>query len=210
MFDAKTETVGDSRVMKYRILRQSELITFGDFLLLLRRHSEFRQFFTNLLVSSPFSAFRWETPALNSSSEKLPFEFVLLNSPRLARAADSSAFGDRFSGSKQVNDVLSFPNLGRNAQMIVPCPTGRDECYTHLASFLRDGPPEQIDRMWQVVGSETRKVVGDKTRWLSTAGGGVAWLHVRIDTKPKYYGFTEYKTPKVGARYGKDKNGIEL
>ncbi|MGI9175867.1 MAG: DUF6940 family protein [Rhodothermales bacterium] len=23
--------------------------------------------------------------------------------------------------------------------------------------------------------------------WLSTAGGGVSWLHVRLDSRPKYY-----------------------
>jgi hypothetical protein len=29
--------------------------------------------------------------------------------------------------------------------------------------------------------------------WLSTAGAGVAWLHVRLDDRPKYYGFDEYR-----------------
>ena len=29
--------------------------------------------------------------------------------------------------------------------------------------------------------------------WLSTAGGGVAWLHVRLDDRPKYYSYAPYK-----------------
>ncbi len=34
--------------------------------------------------------------------------------------------------------------------------------------------------------------VGDRPTWLSTAGHGVAWLHVRLDTRPKYYRYTPY------------------
>lgn len=29
--------------------------------------------------------------------------------------------------------------------------------------------------------------------WLSTSGLGVYWLHVRLDTRPKYYNHDEYK-----------------
>jgi hypothetical protein len=28
--------------------------------------------------------------------------------------------------------------------------------------------------------------------WLSTAGAGVAWLHVRLDDRPKYYSHRPY------------------
>ena len=28
--------------------------------------------------------------------------------------------------------------------------------------------------------------------WVSTAGGGVAWLHVRLDSAPKYYTHRPY------------------
>jgi hypothetical protein len=29
--------------------------------------------------------------------------------------------------------------------------------------------------------------------WLSTAGAGVSWLHVRLDDRPKYYGYAPYR-----------------
>jgi len=29
--------------------------------------------------------------------------------------------------------------------------------------------------------------------WLSTAGGGVSWLHVRLDDRPKYYHHAAYR-----------------
>ena len=31
--------------------------------------------------------------------------------------------------------------------------------------------------------------------WLNTAGGGVAWLHIRLDHRPKYYRYLPYKKP---------------
>ena len=29
--------------------------------------------------------------------------------------------------------------------------------------------------------------LGSQPLWLSTAGGGVDWLHMRLDKRPKYY-----------------------
>lgn len=34
-------------------------------------------------------------------------------------------------------------------------------------------------------------------RWLSTSGLGVSYLHVRIDSRPKYYSFDEYRNFQV-------------
>lgn len=34
--------------------------------------------------------------------------------------------------------------------------------------------------------------VGTRPVWLSTAGAGVAWLHVRLDDRPKYYSYRPY------------------
>lgn len=37
--------------------------------------------------------------------------------------------------------------------------------------------------------------LGVRPVWLSTAGMGVSWLHVRLDARPKYYGFAAYREP---------------
>jgi len=37
------------------------------------------------------------------------------------------------------------------------------------------------------------------TLWVSTAGLGVYWLHMRVDPKPKYYKHQAYKNPSYGA-----------
>mgnify|MGYP002385156654 CR=1 FL=1 len=57
----------------------------------------FRVFFNALLANAPYSAFRWETPAVTSSTVMREFEFVLLNSPGLARPPDPNAFAAQFA-----------------------------------------------------------------------------------------------------------------
>ena len=49
------------------------------------------------------------------------------------------------------------------------------------------------------------------TKWLSTHGLGVSYLHVRIDKYPKYYSFTEYrKEEKVSFTSGKIPEDVKL
>jgi len=38
-----------------------------------------------------------------------------------------------------------------------------------------------------------QKRINAKRVWLSTAGMGVSWLHVRLDDRPKYYGHRPYR-----------------
>lgn len=195
MFQFKSEKIEKPNGAKYRLTNDGARISFSTFLKLLRTDPSFRDFFTALLSSAPYATFRWETPAVDENSRNQAFEFVVLNSPELDREANSASFEQHFRENGEANGVLSFPNIGRNAQMIVPCPTEQHSAYTHLASFLRAAPKEQIDRLWTLVGSETERLIGQQPRWLNTAGGGVPWLHIRIDSKPKYYRYAEYKSP---------------
>ncbi len=90
-------------------------------------------------------------------------------------------------------DVIVFPNLGGDAVLVVPCPRGPDEHYPHLAAFLRNAPQRQTRALWQRTAQEMLRSVGERPVWLSTAGGGVAWLHIRLDSRPKYYSHAPYR-----------------
>jgi len=78
-------------------------------------------------------------------------------------------------------------------------------CYGHLANFVRGAPDVQIAKLWnlvaetleeQLMGGAGAAVAGaaiDRPLWWSTAGTGVAWLHFRLDSRPKYYQYRPYK-----------------
>jgi hypothetical protein len=124
-----------------------------------------------------------------------PFEFVVLDSPDLARPADATAFADQFPNAK--DGVAVFANLGGDATMIVPCPIAEPAAYGHLAAFVRLAPETQRDALWRTVGEVLAQRLGPKPLWLSTAGAGAAWLHVRLDARPKYYGHAPYRQGKI-------------
>ena len=138
----------------------------------------------------PFDAFRWETPSVTSATLSQPFEFVVLDSPRLERAVEPEAFAEHFQSA---TTVVSFANLSSDAVLVVPTPVAESTAYGHLASFVRGAPGSQQQELWKSVGEAMIQRVGAKPVWLSTAGAGVSWLHVRLDDRPKYYGYAPYR-----------------
>jgi len=142
------------------------------------------------LPEAPICAVGGETPGVAQSSVEKAFEFVVLDEPSLARRVDEQAFAEHFTEPGAA--VVSFANLGRNAILIVPTPQADAIAYDHLAAFVRRAPAEQCDALWRRVGEETAKRLSMWPVWLSTAGAGVSWLHVRLDDRPKYYGYSPY------------------
>ena len=65
--------------------------------------------------------------------------------------------------------------------------------YPHLASFVRTAPEEQIQDFWKEVSQTYDADLGESPKWLSTSGLGVYWLHVRVDSRPKYYTYSPYR-----------------
>ena len=54
--------------------------------------------------------------------------------------------------------------------------------------------PAQMRAIWHAVAdtAKTWLARGDRL-WISTAGLGVTWVHVRIDSRPKYYTHAPYR-----------------
>jgi len=168
-------------------------VKFSEVLRRWQDDAVFRAFFIALLADAPFSAFRWETPPITAASAGRPFEFALLDSPGLATQPDLDAFAEHFRGQAERRDVVSFPNLNNDAILVVPCPLGPVSAYGHLAAFVREAPDIQKHSLWRLVGELMERRLGPRPVWLSTAGAGVSWLHVRLDQRPKYYGHTPYR-----------------
>jgi len=157
----------------------------------LKEDQIFRAFFAETLAASPFSAFRWEMPALTQQSVLRPCEFVLHDAPRLPQRPDPAAFAGRFRAASG-ELAIAFSNLGGDATLVVPTPQAGNDAYAHFAIFLRRAPAAQRDALLALVGEQALLKVSKQPFWLSTAGMGVAWLHVRLDSAPKYFGYQPY------------------
>jgi len=181
----------DGRGLRFELQRAGARASWVEVLHGWKSNAELRELCTRMLAGVPYTALRWETPAVSSTTAGKPFECVVLDSPRLDRRPDPGAFAEHFEDDGP--SVVRFANLGRDAIMVVPRPDGPPGAYGHLAAFLRRGPPEQRDALWQCVAEAMLERLGPKPVWLSTAGAGVAWLHVRLDDRPKYYGHGPYR-----------------
>ena len=91
-------------------------------------------------------------------------------------------------------------NLGGDALLVAPCPMGPEidlDRYSSLASFMRQAPQDQIKAFWLESAKAILEYIETKKPsqklWVSTSGLGVYWLHLRLDSYPKYYTFYPYK-----------------
>lgn len=175
---------------RYLIERDARSATFADVIAAWRTDAAFRMWFSALLVDAPYRAFRWETPGATSATAGRPFEFVLLDAPGLAREPERGAFAEHFAPGEA---VARFANLSGDSILIAPAPLAADGMYGHLAAFVRGAPVEQVGALWRLVGDTMARRLSAKPVWLSTAGAGVSWLHVRLDDRPKYYGHAPYR-----------------
>jgi hypothetical protein len=193
MWTPRSQLMDHGRTIRISIDLESNPISFAEALRRWQSDAEYRSLFIGLLANSPFTAFRWETPPITTATSERPFEFVMLDCPGLARTPDADAFAEHFHTTGQHDDVIAFPNLGKDAIMVVPCPVGPQLAYGHLAAFVRQGPEQQVHSLWKLVGTTMQGRLNTNPVWLSTAGAGVSWLHVRLDDRPKYYGFAPYR-----------------
>jgi hypothetical protein len=178
------------RGMHGTIRCDERVASFSDVVGALASDAKLRDVLTTALARVPYRGFKWETPAVTRETINRPFECVVLDSPYLADEVDPHSFAEHFVEDEL---VVTFPSLGRDAILIAPCPRAPHTTYGHLAAFVRSAPPEQQHALWQRVGVEMAARTGERPVWLSTAGGGVAWLHVRLDDRPKYYGHAPYR-----------------
>lgn len=168
-----------------------ELLNF-DFLKRLKDSEAFRNWYSNTLTACGFDAFFWENRPFTMSTLFKPYECNIVHSTYLAsQAPDTRTFRDYF---EKKEEVVSFMNLGNDARLIVPVPSSHGDDFAHLARFLRNADINHINTFWKTVADATLQRISQKPVWLSTSGLGVYWLHVRIDTYPKYYQTEEYKT----------------
>jgi hypothetical protein len=170
---------------------------------------------TETVRSCGYGAVFFETPAVTASTiATQPFEFVLVDAPRLYQAAqgpmDTKSFASHFTKDSAAAAV--FPNLSGDAVLIAPNPLRQEEDademkspssstspnapLIHLASFARDAPLAVVLETWSTAAKAYLDRVAQAKElpvWFSTSGLGINWLHFRLGDRPKYYSYAPYK-----------------
>ena len=175
-------------------LKGETLLSFREVFTLWREEEAFRTFYLHLLRDNDFEAFFWEHPGLTSSLLDQPYELMLLNSRLLnRRQVDTVSFATFFKTNQL---IVNFENLGKNALLIVPTPIENTSVdgYKHFANFVRAAPIKQQQELLHQIGTLIlEQINANQFIWLNTAGSGVIWLHIRLDSRPKYYKTNAYK-----------------
>ena len=165
-------------------------LSFAEVFAAWRGDRAFRDFWTAALRRVPFAGFCWECPALTAAHLGAAFECVFVDSPTLAGSVpDAQSFAEHFRAEVS---TATFDSLGRDARLVAPCPGAPGADFSHLRGFLATASDEQASELWRAVGVALEARLGAAPTWLSTAGLGVAWLHVRLDSRPKYYRHAPY------------------
>ncbi len=199
------EAQQNGKVLLFRDFKRDDntLLTFKDFIVGIRnRDVELLKAIEHILSSeNDFQSYFFECPPVsNSDYESTLFEFVLVKTDFLhTMEPDVGAFQQHFKCAER--SATTFPNLGRDAILIAPCPPPKNEehrIYGHLAAFMKGVSFEEKEELWRQVGEAFEESLSKTTGpvWLSTSGAGIAWLHVRIDSYPKYYTYQKYKAAK--------------
>jgi hypothetical protein len=190
MWRVRVETINATTQRRSLVDSQDCPMSFSGVLAGWSADAAFRRSWIANLRAVAFDAYAWECPPVTAANASRPFECVFVASPELATlSAEPRAFAEHFSPGCQ---VVTFDNLCADAKLVAPCPGDPKSDYRHLARFVATAPDEQQDALWQAVGAAMKIRLGGKPVWLSTAGLGVGWLHVRLDDRPKYYRHVPY------------------
>ncbi len=181
------------------LTREGKALSWAEVAAGLQNDAALRDQLTRAIADCPYEALFWETAPVSRDTQHLPFAFALKDSPPLALfEPDRHPFPGALIGP---TPVATFANLSGDATLISPRKMASRSCYTHLAVFIRHGPPKQVHALWVAVGAAVEKTWFGRPDpfWVSTSGLGVPWLHVRIDRRPKYYTHEPFRTwPRPG------------
>ena len=193
MWKAHSEELNPD-VSRYIITERDTPLTNAQVIRNLAGSDDFNDYISTVLAASAFPAFFWECAPISRSRLGHPFEFIIANCVQLVKvAADPEPFLPYCKRRPVCETVVRFDNLGGDAVLVVPCPLEADTVWPHLADFVRTAPALIKRELWSSAGAALLENLDQRPLWLSTSGLGVYWLHLRLDTRPKYYTHEPYR-----------------
>jgi hypothetical protein len=198
MWNAQREGI-DPATEKMRIASAGRTLCFADVIAGWRDDERFRAFFIAELAATPFPAFFWEMPPVRKDTLDRDYEYVVARGASLARmGADCGAFASKLNATDA--SVVCFRNLGGDALLVVPRQDGEARAYAHVGAFIRSAAEEQKHALLRALALSVDRLLAesDDRIWVSTSGLGVPWVHVRLDSFPKYYQHKPYARTGMG------------
>ena len=135
----------------------------------------------------------------------------------LPKVQDFTPFVKHIDESKDP-EATAFPNISGDTMLVVPMPK-EGKNFATLWDFMQNASSRQQQAFWKRVAKETRRQMKLHGKvWVSTHGQGVAYLHVRICTHPKYYlsqamAKSEFSPPqnplRITSRFGSPRKSLK-
>jgi hypothetical protein len=191
-FEAVSTSENNGNVQKFRISKSGCELGNRQVLDLWESDNEFAEFYSAIFKKCGFGSYTWETPPISTSTLDQIFEFVILNAPKSSSTPDVDTFSEFFDRNANHHGIVSFLNLGHDAMLVVPSPLRDGANYSGLAEFFYEAPLDQQRALWKVTAHQIKLRLSEKNIWVSVVSGGISWLHVRLDSSPKYYSYMPY------------------
>jgi hypothetical protein len=123
-------------------------------------------------------------PILNEKDLSKKFNYYFEKASYLNKKVDAKTFSKYLKKCSKKIEVISFPNLSKTSLLFIPCPRINIplKTYRYISDFMCNAPMEQIKQIWKSVGQTTLHLLySEKSIRINTHGGGVSWLHIRLD-----------------------------
>ena len=177
--------------MRFKFKSNDESLLYSEVLELMCNSKDFNTLLRKTILSADFDAVLLELPPISGDSNP-EFQFVVLNAPDLSSVSENkSTFESHFQPDYS---VVSFQSGEGGSMLVSPCPINSSTKHQHLAAFLRTASDIQIHDLFVCIGSEVDRwlCTFEEPVWVSTESRGVPWLHVRLDSYPRYYNYRDF------------------
>lgn len=177
----------ENNLFQFFFMENNNILLWKNVINLWKNHL-FIDFFTEAILSCNMDNFFWECPSislLNINTQ--PFTCFIIKCNAVIKTANKKAFEEYFNTSKR---IVHFYNKDKSALLIVPKHLNNypEKAYINISNFLKYSPKYQLYQLFNEISKDLCiELKNNKCIWLNTHGLGVYWLHIRLDTYPKYY-----------------------
>ena len=134
-------------------------------------------------IKFPDIPFMWKCKPISNLDDKFMYQF---HKAKFPQEQDLNSFSKYFKNYKNSKKIVSFPNLSKSTQLVVPYPN-ENKNYSHLQLFLQNASKQQQQNLWKKIAEVFIKEFNDNNKlYLSTHGLGINYLHIRIKGSPDY------------------------